>query len=417
MFKKILSTVKNPKVWVPFAIILSAVAITAILSALRPKPLKAPVEKPVPVVEVLPIEVSEVFFSVLTQGNVTAKSQTSLTSEVSGRVKWVSPKFNVGGYFEKDELMLEIDPISYEVALLQAQARLDAARARHIEEQARAEQAEKEWKMTGRPLKDAPILALRVPQLKQAEADVKAAEADVKNAEIKLARTKISAPYAAMVAQKQVDIGQFVSTGTPLAQIFSVSEAEIRLPVKPLDLEVVNLPSPKANKLDNIKVELDVRIGKQQFNLPARLVRHEGTINQSTRVSYLVAQVDDPYSLHAEKPVLPVGAFVSAKLTSMTPVKALALPRALLHRGDTLYLMTPENKLLIKKVSPLRSEYEMVYFSPDSLPLDHRVVVTNLASPVNGMSLQVIGQNNDLKKPTQEDRQGQASIAKVQGGR
>ena len=43
------------------------------------------------------------------QGEVLPGRRTSLAAEVSGRVIWVSPKFEVGERFAEDETLLEID--------------------------------------------------------------------------------------------------------------------------------------------------------------------------------------------------------------------------------------------------------------------------------------------------------------------
>ncbi|NRB42568.1 MAG: hypothetical protein HRU20_29545, partial [Pseudomonadales bacterium] len=144
----------------PFAIILVSIVIFIAFAAMAPKPEKLPVTVKAPVVDVLELQSATVNFSITSQGTVAPRTETTLISEVSGQIKRVSDKFVVGGYFEKGELLLEIDPISYEVALLQAQARLDAAGARLVEEQARSKQSEHEWRMTGKPLYEAPVLAL-----------------------------------------------------------------------------------------------------------------------------------------------------------------------------------------------------------------------------------------------------------------
>jgi len=184
---------------IPGLIILISFVIAIIMVLSAGKPHKKPKHKKVPLVEVVAAKATDVTFQIETQGSVSPRTETILVSEVSGQIKNVSEKFVVGGFFKKGEQLLEIDPISYEVALLQSQARLDSAKARWVEEKARSDQAKKEWSLTGRSLKNAPILALRKPQLQLAKADVKAAEADVKSAQIKLQRTKIIAPYDAMI--------------------------------------------------------------------------------------------------------------------------------------------------------------------------------------------------------------------------
>ena len=103
------------------------------------------------------------------------------------------------------------------------------------EEQARVAQAEQDWQRLGNS-KQAPDLVLRKPQLMAAQATVYSAEAGFsKAAELALERSNIIAPYTGRVLSKSVDVGQVVSVGTELAEIYAVDYVEIRLPLKNKD--------------------------------------------------------------------------------------------------------------------------------------------------------------------------------------
>ena len=130
----------------------------------------------------------------------------------------MSDNFREGGFFDKGDVLLEIDPADYETALTVAQANLAQARVRLAEEEAQSRQAELDWQRLGgdeRPTE----LVLRVPQLALARANVAAAEARVREAERDLERTRISAPYDGRVLAKHVDVGQVVGPGTMLATV------------------------------------------------------------------------------------------------------------------------------------------------------------------------------------------------------
>mgnify|MGYP000329408121 CR=1 FL=1 len=76
----------------------------------------------------------------------------------------MSDNFREGGFFDKGDVLLEIDPADYETALTVAQANLAQARVRLAEEEAQSRQAELDWQRLGgdeRPTE----LVLRVPQL------------------------------------------------------------------------------------------------------------------------------------------------------------------------------------------------------------------------------------------------------------
>ncbi|MDQ7051005.1 MAG: efflux RND transporter periplasmic adaptor subunit [Enterobacterales bacterium] len=384
------------RVGIPTAIILVSLVVALILFLSATKPHKKPTVKKVPLVEVVTVKASDVTFQISTQGSVSPRTETILISEVSGQVKKVSPKFVVGGFFKKGEQLLEIDPINYEVALLQAQARLDSAKARWVEEKARSQQAKKEWSLTGRSLKNAPILALRKPQLQLAKADVKAAKADVKGAEIKLQRTKIIAPYDAMIKKKLVDIGQYVTMGSQLAVSFAVDYAEIRLPIKEVDLPYIAVPKMnqlvsqenKAKPLGS-EVILSFKQNSEIKQWKTHITRSEGVVDQSSRVNYLIAQIDDPYGVLAtdlNHPVLAVGSFVRADIMGTQINNIMVVPREALRGADSLYLIDQNNKLKVVKVRIIRSDNENIYIV-SGLQQNSKVVLTKLPIVVAGMSL------------------------------
>ncbi len=378
-------------VLMPIAILILSIIAFVIMAAMAPKPEKQTVDVFVPTVDWLTVKPETVQFHIKSQATVTPRTQTMLISEVTGHVKFVAEKFVVGGYFKQGELMLSIDPLDYEVALLQAQARLEAAEARWVEEKAKAQQAEQEWRMTGKPMKDAPVLALRKPILQQAAADIKAAKADVTGAKVKLARTKVTAPYDAIIKEKMVDVGQYVTLGSSLASSFAVDYAEVRLPVKANELAFVNLPgldeSPLAEK--GGQVFLKSSSVHDDYIWQSYISRSEGIIDSKTRIQYLIAVVDDPYNLQHKKdrPQLPIGSFVEADIESLSLENIYRIPRTAMRRAQHLYLINKEQKLQIQKVEVLHSDRDYFYVEK-GLQGAVQLILTNLQTPIEGMALQ-----------------------------
>lgn len=231
---------RNFKTLLPIAIIGVAVVISIVMNLLKPPPIKAESPDTAMVVKTQILNLTEAVLSVESQGTVLPRTHTSLVSGVSGTVLQVSPQFVVGGTFKAGELLLQIDSTDYQVALQRAKAKLISMNAQLTFEWARATQAEKEWAMTGRPAEEAPLLALRKPYLEEARANVLQAEAEVTQAQLKLERTTIRVPYTGMVAEKLVDLGQYVTLGTYLGQTFAIDFAEVRLPLTKRDLSMMN---------------------------------------------------------------------------------------------------------------------------------------------------------------------------------
>lgn len=401
-----LSTNKNNRkmvqlryVLMPFFIIFVAIFLFIVVQSLAPEPVKNPVIIKAPLVNVIKIKRQDITFKVDSQGSVFPRTETAMISEVSGMIVNVSDKFKVGGYFKKGEQLLAIDDITYQVALIQAQSRLDSAQASMVEENARTQQAEEEWGLTGKPLSEAPVLAIRKPQQKKAQANLLAARADLKAAEIKLERTKIVAPYDALIKSKMADIGQYVSTGTQLAITFAVDYAEVRLPIKQRDVAFLNLP--RINKKSELlsPVDLSYQIAGKKHHWTSRLTRYEGVVDSSSRVHYVIAQVDDPYALasSSEHNELHIGTFVNAVISGKVLNDLVAIPRGAIYGANSLYLVDKDNKLTISPVNILRTDATNVY-TLDKFSADHRIVVTKLSSPVQGMTLRISGESDDEKK-------------------
>jgi len=385
----------------PIAIIFAALIILALFSVMAPKPTKKPIEVKAPLVSVMSLVSQEVTFNIHSQGSVVPRTKTTLVSEVSGVVTSVSEKFQVGGFFRKGEVLLTIDDITYQVGSLRAQAQLESAQAVFIEEQARSQQAEEEWLLTGKTREQAPILALRVPQLKKAQAGVLAAQADLREAKVKLERTKITAPYDAMLTAKQVDIGQYVTMGTSLANAFAIDYAEVRLPVKQRDLVFLNLSRIHQAIEEGANVELFYQIDGKKHFWNAQITRYEGVVDSASRVHYFIAQIEDPYGVLASSKhdEIRIGTFVNAKVTGKNVTNVTAIPLSAVYSGDTVYLVDNDNRLFIQKVKLLRSDANFAY-STDVFPTDKRLILTKLAIPISNMKLRIDG---ELETPVKEE--------------
>jgi len=388
----------------PFAIIFAAIILLIIVSALAPKPEKKPIIHKAPLVEVENIKKESITFIIPSQGNILPRTETNLIAEVSGKVVSVSDKFKVGGYFLKGEKLLTLDDVDYKIALIQAQANLANAKANLIEQKARAEQAEAEWLLSGESLENAPVLALRIPNLQKAEADLQAANASLKSAEIKLARTIITAPYDAMLQEKHVDVGQFVTMGASIAKTFAIDYAEARLPIKQRDVSFLELPKINQAKANSTLVDIQSDMDGQISHWPAKITRYEGVVDSKSRVHYIIAQIDDPYAVLSNntQQEIRMGAFVHADIQGKTVDGVLAIPRNALHGADTIYTLDVTNKLHIQKIDLQRTDANFVY-SLDDLPLGHRLITTMLETPVEGMSLRVSGEKeSDAEKNLDE---------------
>lgn len=331
---------------------------------------------------------------VRSQGTVMPRTQSTLLPEVSAKIVEVSPSFRAGAFFEKDEVLLKLDPVDYETAVVVAKGSLAQMEALLAEEKAKAEQALENWKALGRTGEPS-ALVLRQPQLARAEADVAASKAQVMKAERDLDRTVVRAPYAGQVLQQSVDVGQLVTPGTQLAKVFAVDYVEIRLPLPEREMRFLKLPeryrgsSPSvAAEVDSVPVRLRAALNGKPVNWQGRLVRVEGSLDAETRQIIAIAQVDDPYALRTDGvPPLKIGQFVEAEIRGEVLTDVYVIPRVAVRAGNEIILISPENRLRRMTVEPLAADEKGIVISANSpkAPQEGDVLcITPIPFPADG---------------------------------
>ncbi len=395
-----------------FAIFAIGIIVFFLMTALKPEPPKKPAESNSPLVEVLRPEPQTVQLNIKAHGVVKPRTETVLISEVTGVVQRVSNKFVAGGLFEKGEMLLQIDPTDHQVAFEQAKARLAGEQAKYAQEKAKADQAKKEWDLTGRSRENAPVLALREPFLLEAKANVESAQADLKKAEQKLARTVIKAPYSGMVKKKLVDVGQYVSVGTQLGETFAIDYAEIRLPLTDQELAFIDLPVWGKAQAQKTPVSLSANYAGKIETWQGEVVRMEGVVDEQSRVHYLVARVNDPYQAFAKNTQvapLKVGTFVTASIQGITLDNLIKLPREAFRDMNNVLVSDQNNRLASRQLEVIRSEAQFSYVK-SGLNDGDRVILTAIESPVQGMMLRIQG---DPAEPaaTESDQQESESVS------
>ena len=95
----------------------------------------------------------------------------------------------------------------------------------------------------------------------------------------------------------------------------------------------------------------------------ARIVRSEGVVDESSRVTYAVARIEDPYALDSEHVPLPMGRFVTASIEGVAMQGLLRVPRYALHGSDQLLFVDSEDRLRIRSVEIVRADAEYAYIS------------------------------------------------------
>ena len=375
--------------------------------ASRQEPEKRPVEIPPPLVRVMEVQPKTVQLTVRAEGTVTPRTASDLVPEVSGRVVWISRDLVAGGFLEAGEELLKIDPREYELAVVRARSAIAQSKTRLATEQQEAAVAHKEWEALGEG--EPTELALRKPQIAEAEAALAAAQAALEQSQYDLERTVLRAPYAGRVRSRQVDVGQFVSRGTSVARIYAVDVAEVRLPIPDSELAFVDVPlayrgDEASQNESGPRVTLRADFGGKQYTWQGRIVRTEGEIDPGTRMVQVVAQVQDPYGRGGQqgRPPLAVGMFVEAEIFGNRSGNVYVLPRSVMRGDNSVMVVDASNRLYIREVDVLRAETDRVLVR-SGLNSGDRVIVSAVETVVNGMKVEVA---NDERAPGDDSAAG-----------
>lgn len=364
------------------------VAVTMIRS--RPEvETQAPTVAP-PGVRTHLVSLETVRVPVRSQGTVRPRTETQLVPEIAGRITMVSPSFVEGGFFEEGDVLLRLDRFDYEQAIVSARSQLAQARLRLAQEEAEAEVAQREWNTLGRG--DPRELTLRVPQLEDARASVAAAEANVERAQRDLERADVIAPYSGRVRTKNVDVGQFVTVGSPIATVYAVDVAEVGLSLPDEELAYLDLPLAYRGAADQVgpRVVLSTTFAGASYEWGGRVVRTQSEIDPVSRMVQVVAEVRDPYAAGSDsrRPPLAVGMYVDAEIEGRAFRNIAVVPRAALRGRTQVLVIDPENRVRFREVGILRTTTESVYVN-SGLLAGERVAVSAIDSPTEGMLVQV----------------------------
>jgi RND family efflux transporter MFP subunit len=210
-------------------------------------------------------------------------------------------------------------------------------------------------------------------------------------AERNLERTQIRAPYPGRLRKKNVDQGQFVAMGNPLATIYAVDYAEVRLPLPDDQLAYVELPlhyRGENKRLKGPQVTLKADFAGQVFEWTGAIVRTEGEIDPGSRMVHAVAQVKNPYGRGDDpnRPPLAVGLYVEAEIEGATAEGVAVLPRSALRGRTQVLVITPEDRLEFRDVDVLRTTREEIYVR-GGLKEGERVCLSPLEAVTDGMQV------------------------------
>lgn len=310
-------------------------------------------------------------------GNVNAKWQTEIKSEVNGPITFISDNLLVGASFKKSDVLLKVEPINYRSELSRQKANLALAQEKLVEEEVRSQRALKDWKSLNSN-KKASDYTLRKPQLNSAKMNIQAAESDLRVAENNLAKTIVRAPYDGFVVSRLVDLGETIQVGSQLADVFSSEDLELMLPLKNNQIEMI-----LESKNKEIKV-YDVLNPTNQWI--AKFSRVDQLIDQKSRWRNLFLTINQQDNSDKSLPIK--GSFLQAEITLDLDTEFLRINEKSLNIQGEIWLVDEDS--LLKKIKPsiaFRNNNYVFLYPQSNLDYPVNMVSTPSSTLLEGMKV------------------------------
>ena len=373
---------KYIKKYSPIIILVSSVILFMLMIKLKPE---AEFQEPkiIPqLVETMVAYPSEVSAKISSQGTIRPEHEIFITSELSGKVAWVSESFLDGAGFRTGDTLMKIEKRDYELALISTESSLFQAKLALEREEAESNLASIEWKRVGKG--DASSLTLREPQLAQARAVLAAAEAAYEQSKRNLERTSIIAPFDGRVRKKMVDLGTNLIPGARVADIYATASFEVRLPIADKDIPFLGIPldGTSINLASRPDVKLSTSYGGEELEINGYIVRSESEIDLKTRMISVIATIPISKSNTSFK----VGMFVNAEIQGSSFPGVTVVPRSAVK--DDMIWVVIDQKLRRKSVEVIRYEKDFAFIS-NGLNKNDRILITRLSSYVDGMPVRL----------------------------
>lgn len=311
-------------------------------------------------------------------GTVTAANTVTLRSRVDGDLMAIH--FTEGQEVKAGELLAEIDPRPYQVALMQAQGQL--AKDQATLANARRDLARYE-KLAKTNLVSKQELDTQRSLVSETLGTLKADEGSVASAQLNLSYSHVTAPISGRVGLKQIDVGNYITSGNTNGIVVITQKHPIDLVFSLPENDISSILS--AQKNGAVPVEAWDRNNKNLLTT-GQLLSMDNQIDATTGTVKLKARFSN------EDDRLFPNQFVNARLKVSMLQDAIVIPIAALqmgNEGNFVWVVNSDSKVSKKIVSVGFQDSEKVVVKA-GLEAGEKVVTDGIDRLLEGAQVEVV---------------------------
>lgn len=382
-------------------------------------------------------------------GKVVPKVEWKAIAEVTGQIVYRHPDLEKGQVIPAGTEVLKIDPLDYELKLVQAEADLKSSQT----SLAKLNQEEDNLKQTLKIEKNRLVISNKELQRKQdlrkkgltsqsdvdlqqqsalsqqklvldidnqialmpdekrvAEAVIKVNVSKVKEAQRSLDKTTITLPRAMRIAQVDIEQNQVVNLQQEMfvAHGIKVMEVEAQLSIHDMQTlassftqfprDAAGIPNPYEAP---IKASIQLNSGSLNLSWPAKVARISETVDENQATAGIILEIAQDYSALQPSSATPLvnGMFVKAEIEGLANLSWVVPERAL--HGDKVYLMDDSLRLQVVNVEVLYRRDNQVVVDGE-LHAGDKLILNDVLPAIEGMLLKE-SNSHELAADVQEN--------------
>lgn len=312
-------------------------------------------DRPPAPVAVAPVERGPIASFYVATATLEPEKIATVSARVTGLVESIAAE--EGDKVKAGAILLRIDNDEYRLRVAQA-----SARTTQLEDQHK--------RLEGLVARDlAPV-----EEFVTVQQDLASAKAEEDLARLELARTTVRAPFTGRIVQRQVDVGQTISNGTPLFDVADLDPLLARVHVPSKELKRLQQGQPVELVVDSSGTRLTGKI----FLVSPVIDPSTGTVKVSIEIS------EYPETIRA-------GDFAEVRIVTERRDDALLVPRTAVveERQERVVYVAAEGKAQ-RRVVEIGFETDDRAQITQGVAVDEKVVVKGQHSLEDGASIKVL---------------------------